>query len=393
MNRRAEEKKERKMTTRRNFIKTGAGALTAFAALSGPFESVSEATGVSMGAQEGASFAEVYQRAIVMDTLVNDGPGFDARRALEAGMTAAVVDIPIFPRNFPNAVQALEKWNAAFAKPDSPYLKALNGAGLRTAKEQKKFGVILACQDAQILDASTASVNDYNIQNLKRFYELGLRVLQLTHNERNGLGDSFREKTNAGLSRLGEKVVANMNALNMLVDLSHCGDATTMEAIRLSKKPCAITHAGCRALCPTLRNKTDEQIRALAERGGVFGVFNMSLWLSTRPTTSVNDVLDHIDHAVKIAGVDHVSFGSDGPVLENTTPEDQYLKGMRGYYERNAGLPGAEWAPSHVIVRELNSPQRLYRLAEALTKRGYKADAVEKIIGGNFARLFQEVCG
>jgi membrane dipeptidase len=381
------------MTTRRNFIKTSAGVLTALTALSRGFGSVSEASEILGEAQGGASFAEVYQRAIVMDTLTNDGPGFDARRALDAGMTAAVVDIPIFPRNFPNAIQALEKWNATFANPDSPYIKVLNGAGLRMAKERKKFGVILACQDAQILDASTASVNDYNIQNLKRFYELGLRVLQLTHNERNGIGDSFREKTNAGLSRLGEKVVANMNSLNMLVDLSHCGDATTMEAIKLSKKPCAITHAGCRALCPTLRNKTDEQIRALAERGGVFGVFNMSLWLTTRPTTSINDVLDHIDHAVKIAGVDHVSFGSDGPALENTTPEDQYLKGMRGYYERNAGLPGAEWAPFHVIVRELNSPQRLYRLAEALTKRGYKADAVEKIIGGNFARLFQEVCG
>lgn len=377
------------MTTRRNFIRNGVGALTALTALSRGAAYLP----TTAEQEETSSVQELYQRAIVIDTLVNNGPGFDARRAIEAGMTAAVVDIPIFPRNFPNAIQALEQWNAAFAKADSPFIKVVNGAGLRTAKEQKKFGVILACQDAQILDASTASVNDYNLQNLKRFYDLGLRVLQLTHNERNGLGDSFREKTNAGLSRLGEKVVATMNSLGMLVDLSHCGDTTTMEAIRLSKKPCAITHAGCRTLCRTLRNKTDEQIRALADRGGVFGVFNMSLWLTERATASVNDVLDHIDHAVKIGGVDHVSFGSDGPAIENTTPEDQYLKGMRGYAERNFGLPGAEWMPSHVIVRELNTPQRLYRLAEALTKRGYKAAEVEKIIGGNFLRLFQEVCG
>lgn len=377
------------MTTRRNFIRNGVGVLTALTALPGFFTS-------SPGAaeqEEPASMQDLYQRAIVIDTLINDGPRFDARRAIEAGMTAAVVDLPIFPRNFPNAIQAMEQWNAAFAKADSQFIKVLDGAGLRAAKERKKLGVILACQDAQILDASTASVNDYNLHNLKRFYDLGLRALQLTHNERNGLGHSFREKTNAGLSRLGEKVVAAMNSLGMLIDLSHCGDATTMEAIRLSKKPCAITHAGCRALCRTLRNKTDEQIRALAKHGGVFGVFNMSLWLTEREATSVNDVLDHIDHAVKVGGVDHVSFGSDGPALENPTREDQMLKGMRGYAERNLGLPGAERMPSHVIVRELNTPQRLYRLAEALTRRGYKAAAVEKIIGGNFARLFQEVCG
>lgn len=377
------------MTTRRNFIRNGVGSLTALTVL----PSIAAFSPRTANQEESGSVQDLYQRAIVIDTLINDGPRFDARRAIEAGMTAAVVDLPIFPRNFSNAIRAMEQWNDAFAKADSPFIKVVNSAGLREAKERKKFGVILACQDAQILDASTASVNDYNLQNLKRFYDLGLRALQLTHNERNGIGDSFREKTNAGLSRLGEKVVAAMNSLGMLIDLSHCGDATTMEAIRLSERPCAITHAGCRALCRTLRNKTDEQIRALAERGGVFGVFNMSLWLTERASTSINDALDHIGHAVKVGGVDHVSFGSDGPALENLTPEDQMLKGMRGYAERNLGLPGAERMPSHVIVRELNTPQRLYRLAEALTRRGYKAAAVEKIIGGNFARLFQEVCG
>jgi membrane dipeptidase len=119
----------------------------------------------------------------------------------------------------------------------------------------------------------------------------------------------------------------------------------------------------------------------------------MSLWLTDRAMTSSNDVLDHIDHAVKVGGVDHVSFGSDGPVLENRTPEEQMLKGMRDYARRNLGLPGAEKMPSHVVVPELNSPRRLYRLAEGLRKRGYKTDAIEKIIGGNFARLFREVCG
>jgi membrane dipeptidase len=369
------------MIRRRKFIGMGVGAT-----LGAPL------VGTAFGAAR-ANVDELYARAIVVDTLTNDGPGFDAGQALDAGLSAAVVDLPIFPRNMPSAMRALEAWRDAFAKPETRYVKVLKAADLEGAKRERKFGVILSCQDAAILDSSTASVNDYNIQNLKRYHELGLRVLQLTHNERNGLGDSFREKTNAGLSRLGEKVVAAMNELRMIIDVSHCGDTTTDEAIKLSKQPCAITHAGCRALYPTLRNKTDAQIRAVSERGGIFGVFNMSLWLTTRPTTSVDDVVAHLDHAVKVGGIDHVTFGSDGPVLVNPTPEDQQLKGMRGYAERNLGLPGAERIPNHVLVRELNSPRRLYVLADALSRKGYKADGIEKIIGGNFVRFLREVCG
>lgn len=373
--------------TRRTFIRNSLGALS----LVGVPSFVAVATTLMQSGTKRV-INDVYQRAFVIDILTNNNVWFDVQQAITAGLTAAVIDLSIYPRTFLNAIQALQTWNAAF-KGNDQLVKVTKAADLQLAKQQKKFGVILSCQDASILDASTASVNDFNLQNLQLFYGLGLRVLQLTHNERNAVGDSFREKSNAGLSRLGEKVVVNMNELGLLIDLSHCGDNTTMEAIQLSKKPCAITHAGCRALYPTLRNKPDEHIRAIAEKGGIFGIYNMSLWLTDRATTSIDDVLNHIDHAVKIAGVEHVAFGSDGPVLEDPTPEAEVLAGHQSYAKRNLGLPGAEKIPSHIHVRELNSPQRLLRLAEALTKRGYKDDAIEKIIGGNFVRLFREVCG
>lgn len=377
------------MMTRRDFIAGGFGATVA---LSNFLRAPGASTPVT-GADTGGTVEELYKKSIVIDTLSIDGPEADAGRAIEAGLTAVVADLPIYPRNFTNAMRALENWNAAFAKPDSRFLKILKAADIQTAKERKKLGIMLACQDAAILDVSTGSVNDYNIQNLKRFYDLGLRVLQLTHNDRNAVADAFREKNDGGLSRLGEKVVEAMNSLGMLIDLSHCSDKTTTDAILLSKQPCAITHTGCRALYPTKRNKTDAQIRALAKKGGVVGIFNMSVWLTTRRTASVDDVVNHIEHAVKLAGVDHVSFGSDGPFLESTASAEQQLKGMQSYVKRNLGLPGAERMPHHVIVRELNSPARLLRLAEALSRRGYKSAAIEKIIGGNFTRLFREVCG
>ncbi len=369
------------MITRRKFVANSLVATAVSAVASGP--------GALRAVGEQAT---VLPSGMAIDTMVNDGPEFDAKQAIEAGLTAALMDLAIYPRNYQNAVAALSEWNAGFRR--NPLLvKVLKSDDLVAAKEQKKFGVILSCQDAQVLDASTVSVNDYNIRNLEFLYDLGIRSMQLTHNERNAVGDSFREKTDAGLSRLGEKVVAAMNSLKMLIDVSHCSRKTTLETIALSKQPCAITHAGCSSLCPTKRNKSDEEIRALADKGGVMGIFNMSLWLTREPKTSLNDIIDHVDHVVKVAGVEHVCFGSDGPVLKSDVPEDMALQGMQSYYKRNAGLPGAEWLPSHTIIRELNTPQRLARLAEGLSKRGYNSDAVEKIVGGNFARLFREVCG
>jgi membrane dipeptidase len=335
--------------------------------------------------------ASPYRDALVIDALTYDQPEMDARKAVEAGLTAVVLDISIYPRSFENATHELGRWSRAFRRPDSPLLRVLKADDLRQAKRQTKLGVILACQDASILGSPTTSVNDFNVENLHAFYELGLRVLQLAHNERTALADGFREKNDAGLSRLGVRVVDAMNQLGMLVDLSHCGDRSTLDGIRISKKPCAITHAGCRALHPSLRNKTDEQIRAVAERGGFFGVFHMTLWLTQEKKAGIDDVVRHIEHAVRVAGIDHVGFGSDGPVLQLNIEEE--LKGMQGYAKRNLGEPGAESIPVHVRVPELNSPARLEHLADALARRGFGSSDIEKLIGGNFARVFREVCG
>lgn len=184
-----------------------------------------------------------------------------------------------------------------------------------------------------------------------------------------------------------------MNELGMLIDLSHCSDQTTLQAIRLAKRPTAVTHAGCRALYPTLRNKPDDIIRELARHGGVMGVFNMTLWLTDKDTASIETVLDHVDHVVQVGGIDSVAFGSDGPVLGTVdSPEDE-LAAMQAYARKNLGLPGAERIPKHVTVRELDSPRRLALLADGLARRGYKEDAIEKFLGANFKRVFQGACG
>lgn len=331
--------------------------------------------------------------ALSIDGLVPTGTEFDAEAAIAGGLTAVIADLQMYPRNFDNAVRALAEWNWMFKKRGEKLIRATTAADIERARREQKLAIVLACQDASILDASTGSVDDDNLQNLGLFYDLGLRVLQITHNEQNALGSSFREKRDAGLSRLGEKVVAAMNELGMLIDLSHCGKQTTLDTIAVSARPCIISHAGCRALQSSQRNKTDEEIRAVAAKGGVFGIYNMSVWLTDKPTSSLEDVLDHVEHALNLVGEDHVSFGSDGPVVADDTPPEVLLAGHRGYAQRNLGLPGAERIPDHVITADLNTPKRLAVLAQGLTRRGHGTATIEKVIGGNLLRLIGEVCG
>lgn len=362
------------MLTRRAFLGQSLGAAAVFS---------------SLGQALAAEAPPASPAGPVIDTMALDGPDFDVQAALAGGLTAAVLDLRLFPRNYSSALEKLQEWDAAFKRPGSRFYKVLRAADLAEARKQGKFGVILACQDAAILDSSTFSVNDRNLENLRQFHALGLKVLQLTHNDRNAVGDSFRERTDAGLSLLGEAVVKEMNTLGMLVDLSHCGDQTTLQAIRLSTKPCAVTHAGCRALFPSLRNKPDEVIRALADKGGYFGIYNMSVWLTAKETSTAADVLDHLDHVVKIGGIDLAGFGSDGPVLGDPTPQAEKVQGLQGYIRRNQGLPGGEPLHGHVTVAELDTPKRMEILAAGMAKRGYTGDGIAKVLGGNFGRVLE----
>jgi membrane dipeptidase len=331
---------------------------------------------------------------IVIDALcVGAEPDFGAAEALAAGMHAAVLDLAIYPRGPTEAEAALRGWNAAANSSTAPFRLIRRVADLHAAREDRKFGVILASQDAAILGPSVFSVADSNLELLRHFHGLGLRILQLTHNERNAVADGFRERNDGGLSLLGEAVVREMNALGMLIDLSHCSDITTRSAIALSTKPVAITHAGCRALHPSRRNKTDEAIRALGEKGGFFGVYMMSRWLTRNATASVENVVDHIEHVIRLAGIETVGFGSDQPPLGDPRPQAEKVASLSAYQARNRGLAGADPLNGHETCPDLDRADRMAVLATALSRRGHRSAAVDRILGENFKRVFQDTAG
>jgi membrane dipeptidase len=336
----------------------------------------------------------LYRRAVVLDTLMAAGPNDDEIKALAAGLTGGVCDLRAFPRNKINAEKCMADWQRTFDDPSRRFLKILKADDFARAKTENRFAVVLTSQNADILDSGQISNGDDNIENLRAFHEAGLRVLLLTYTDANSLGDGYNEPSNGGLKNLGRAVVPEMNKLGMVVDVSHSGERTSLEAIALSTRPVSVTHAGCLALDPNLRNKSDKVIRALADKGGYFGVYNMTLWMTRKPTSSVEDIVDHIDHAVKVGGIDLVGFGSDQDVTGNPIPNEKYVPGLRGFARRNKGLPAGDPQDfQHVYAADINVPDRLLIIAQALARRGYKGDAIEKILGANFIRTFRGAVG
>jgi membrane dipeptidase len=341
-----------------------------------------------------AEVEAIYKRSIVLDTLMPASPTDDENKALAAGLTGGACDLIAFPRNNARAVKALTDWNAAFADPKRRFMKIEKADDIARAKAAGKFAVILTSQNGDILDSGSISNGDQNIENLHALHKLGLRIMLLTYTDANSLGDGYNEPSNGGLKNLGRHVVPEMNKLGMLVDVSHSGERTTLEAIALSTRPVSVTHAGCLALDPNLRNKSDRVIRALADKGGYFGIYNMTLWMTRKDTSSVEDILDHIDHAVKVGGVDLVGFGSDQPVLGMPTPNSKYVPGLMQFAARSPGLPANDPPVfKHVYAADINNPQRLLIIAQGLARRGYKGDAIEKILGANFIRTFRAAVG
>lgn len=228
-------------------------------------------------------------------------------------------------------------------------------------------------------------------ERLGSLYDLGVRLVQLTYNTRNLLGDGCLERTNAGLSRFGIEVVKRMNAMGMLVDVSHCGEATTLDGIRFSGKPVAITHAGCKAVFDHPRNKTDEALRALADRGGVIGIYQINPYLGPKERNSLDDYLRHMDHAVHVAGVEHVGIGSDREhrTIPDTEEEKQKLIEELSRL-RPVTAATFRWP---FFIAELNHPRRMETIADALARRGRGSAEIDKVLGGNWYRLFRETIG
>lgn len=364
-------------TSRREFIRraVAAGALAAFPAPRGM------ATGASQ---------RPVQRPPIIDGLGEihlDYPPELLDTILSTGMRGCVVTVgnPALQgaTAFDDMKAEIEGYDRHIAANPERLVKVTDSGGFRGAADTGRLGLLYYAQNATPLGD--------DLTRLGALHRLGVRIVQLTYNTRNLLGDGCLERTNAGLSRFGVEVVEALNAARVLVDLSHCGEATTADAIAMSRAPAAITHAGCKAVFDHPRNKTDETLRALARKGGVVGIYQINPYLGAKERNTLDDYMAHVDHAIDVAGIDHVGIGSDREhrAVPDTEEEKQKLVDELSRL-RPVTASTFRWP---FFIAELNHPRRMRTLADALAQRGRRASEIDKILGGNFLRLFRETIG
>jgi membrane dipeptidase len=223
---------------------------------------------------------------------------------------------------------------------------------------------------------------------------LGVRVIQLTYNPPNQIGDGSMAPLNRGLTAFGREVVARLNANCIMVDLSHSGERTCLDAIAVSRQPISINHTGCRALAGLPRNKTDAELRGVAEKGGFVGIYFMP-YLNLSGHAHAEDVVAHIDHAVNVCGEDHVGIGTDGSITAINDLEaykSHLAQEIAGRAKAGIGATG-ERADTYPFVVDLRGVDQFMKLAGLLRARGYSETRVEKILGANFLAYAREVWG
>jgi membrane dipeptidase len=369
--------------TRRTFVAGGAAAA------------------VSLALQETAFAAanDVYGRAIVIDGLGGFGnskgaPGAPLTDAFVQDIRASgitCVHTTILPvgstppdTGFTQAVIGIGECEREIEAHPDVLARVRRVADIAAAKQAGRTGIIYGFQDGVAFET--------DLSRLDELYRLGIRVVQPTYNRRNLLGDGCLEPANAGLSKTGVEAIAKMNELGILVDLSHCGRRTATDAIQASVKPVAFTHTGCAALNDHPRNRTDAELRAVADEGGVSGIYFMPFLSEGRQPTAA-DVIRHLEHMIDVAGEEHVSIGTDGSVSAEIV-DDEFKEIFAGFVRRRreAGIsaPG-ETEDGYLFANELNSPRRLETLAGMLSDRGHSDGRIEKILGANLLRVLSDV--
>ena len=278
---------------------------------------------------------------------------------------------------YEQALEFFSRWNAFIAGSDERLMRIDSVNDFARVKSSKKIAVILGLQNAQHFRRP----DDVNF-----FYNLGQRVSQLTYNSRNLIGNGATERRDEGISDFGVSIIDRMNTVGMAIDVSHCGDRTTLDAFELSKKPVLITHSNCRVLANGHpRDKSDEAILALKKSGSVMGITGVRMFVRDREPTTIEHALDHFDHVAKLIGPEHLGVGSDIDLYGYDAMPPELNKQLR------AGYKGSYGFREKIDIEGLNHPRRMFDLAEGLIRRKYSDANIEGILGGNFRRVLTQI--
>jgi len=332
--------------------------------------------------------AELYRKSVVIDTLCSpfaSDEGLPGAAAIEivrgSGITA--INFTVSAPTFEGTIDSLAYVDALVEQSPDVFTVIRRYSDIARAKAEAKIGIMPGFQYTGFLEADPSRI--------ETFRQLGVRIMQLTYNNRSAFGDGCLEPGNAGLSKAGHAAVRKMNEIGVAIDLSHSGYRTTSEAIEASATPVLITHSGCAAVYAHPRNKPDEILKSLADRGGYFGVYLMPYLVASPTVPTRSHVLDHLVHAINVCGTDHVGIGSDGSIqaVQLTAAQQKaFDEDIARRKKLGIGAPGEDRYP---YVPDLTGPDHMEVIAAELKKRGQPGSAVEKVLGANFQRVIGEI--
>jgi membrane dipeptidase len=288
--------------------------------------------------------------------------------------------------DFGSTVAAIAAYDRFIREHPNDLLKVFTTEDILRAKKARKIGVIYGFQNA-------AMVGD-EPERIDAFADFGIRAIQLTYNAPNQLGGGSMAPGDPGLTPFGRQIVERLNTRRIMVDLSHSGTRMCLDASKASKQPISINHTGCRAITDLPRNKTDEELRAVADKGGYVGIYFI-MYLTKGRAATIDDVLAHMDHAIQVCGEDHVGFGSDYGIVRLGDMKAQWdfwahmLEGRKSKGEMASGedpriLP---------FATGLIGPDQFRNLIQTMDRHGYSARRIEKIMGLNFLNYAKTIWG
>ena len=279
--------------------------------------------------------------------------------------------------SYQNVLEFFAFWNGFIASHDEHFMRIDSADDFVRVKNSGKLGVILGLQNSD----QFRNPNDVDF-----FRNLGQRVSQLTYNSRNFIGNGSTERKDEGISDFGAAIIERMNKVGMAVDVSHCGDQTTLDAFEISKKPVLITHSNARVLVNGHpRCKTDEAIKKVGASGSVMGITGVRMFVKADEPTTVEDVLNHFDHVRKLIGPEHLGVGSDIDLYGYDAMPPELNKQLRASYKGSYGFR------EKIDVGGLNHLKRMFDLTEGLIRRKYSDADIQGILGGNFERVLKQL--
>jgi membrane dipeptidase len=370
------------MITRREFAKS-LGRAAALATLSPVLGWARDEPTVS------AAAAKLYRNAFVLDcnalggigSLLDESGWEEKLKVLrESGVTAVKSGLGAFA-NFEQALADIAAAEQLMEKTPDLFLNIRTHGDFNRARKERKLGVIYSFETVEMLESK--------IERIELFRRLGVRVMQLSYNRRSPFGVGCLDGETDGLTELGREAEAKMNEIGVALDLSHSNTQTTADGIAASTKPALITHAGCRAVYMHPRNKEDREMKALADKGGVMGIYMLPYLTEPPKQPMLDDYMQHLEHALKICGADHVGVGSDVPFFRVETSDLEEMKKTAEKRKADGIAAPGEERPTY--IPDLNTPRKMELIADALLKRRYKSSVVEKVLGANFKRVFGEI--